>query len=166
RKRHSVKPARPAACTPWVGGGIIARGEETTIMGPITIVFGVLLILLGLGGFIGTGAEHVTALIPTFIGLPLVLLGVLALKETLRKHAMHAAAVLGLVGFLGGAIWGGKDVPAVIEGTAPKPAAAVESLIMALICAVFVGLCVRSFVVARLMRSKAAPVPPTPPSTP
>jgi hypothetical protein len=135
-------------------------------MGPITIVFGVLLILLGLGGFLWTGASHPTALIPAGFGMVLVLLGALALKESLRKHAMHAAAAVGLLGFLGGAIMGLPKIPALLDGTAERPAAVVAQLLLALICAVFVGLCVRSFVVARLMRSKAAPVPPTPPTTP
>ena len=36
-------------------------------MARTTILFGVLLILLGLGFFLGTGATHVTALIPAAI---------------------------------------------------------------------------------------------------
>ena len=40
-------------------------------MAKVTIVFGVLLIILGLVGFYGTGAIHHTALIPTWFGLAL-----------------------------------------------------------------------------------------------
>jgi len=58
-------------------------------LAPITIIFGIALVGVGLFGFFGTGAEHKTALIPAFLGLPLILLGLLALKDSLRKHAMH-----------------------------------------------------------------------------
>ena len=60
-------------------------------MPKITIGLGILLILLGLGGYFGTDAKSFTALIPAFVGVPLLLLGCLALKDNLRKHAMHAA---------------------------------------------------------------------------
>ncbi len=41
-------------------------------MARVTIVFGVLLIVLGLVGYLGTGSVHPTALIPTWFGLALV----------------------------------------------------------------------------------------------
>jgi hypothetical protein len=123
---------------------------------PITIVFSILLILLGGGFFAGTGWSHVTALIPTFLGLPLLLLGVLGYKDNLRMHVMHGAALLGLLGFLGGAIMGLPKVPVLLDGSAERPAAIVEQLLMALICAVFVGLCVRSFILARRARAQKA----------
>jgi uncharacterized membrane protein len=135
-------------------------------MGPITIVFSLLLIVLGAVFYLTghpnpeTGHVSFTALIPAFVGLPLLLLGVLALKDNLRKHAMHAAAALGLLGFLGGAIMGVPHVPALLAGTAERPNAVIEQLLLALICAVFVGLCVRSFVVARMNRAKQAAAPP------
>src|SRR5438034_230558 len=65
------------------------------------MVFGILLIVLGLGGFFGTGAEHGTALIPAYFGTALLILGLLALKDSLRKHAMHVAAMVGLLGVVG-----------------------------------------------------------------
>src|SRR5581483_1239793 len=64
------------------------------------ILTGALLIGLGAWGYLGAEAEHrsVTALIPAFFGLALVLLGLLAFKEHLRKHVMHLAAMIGLIG--------------------------------------------------------------------
>ena len=47
------------------------------------------------------GGISVTALIPAFFGLPLVVLGFLARSESIRRHAMHAAAALALVGWAG-----------------------------------------------------------------
>ena len=54
--------------------------------------------VLGLAGFYGTGATHYTALIPAGFGALFLVLGLLALKASLRKHAMHVAAMLGLLG--------------------------------------------------------------------
>ena len=78
-------------------------------MANITVAFGAALILLGVGAFVLTGAtmDHITALIPAFFGLPLGLLGIVARKDHLRKHAMHAAVLLGLVGFVGRGCDGG-----------------------------------------------------------
>ena len=67
----------------------------------LTIIFGPLLILLGAGGYFGTGQTSVTALIPAFFGVPFLLLGLVALKDGLRKHAMHAASLLALLGVIG-----------------------------------------------------------------
>ncbi len=39
-------------------------------MAKVCIVFGIVLCLLGLGGYFGTGRESVTALIPALFGLP------------------------------------------------------------------------------------------------
>ncbi len=48
-------------------------------MAKITFGLGLVLIVLGLGAYFGTGRESLTALIPAFFGLPLALLGVVAL---------------------------------------------------------------------------------------
>lgn len=73
-------------------------------MAKITIGFGVALIVLGIIGFLPHRAP--TALIPTYIGAALAICGAIALKPEMRKHAMHAAVILGLIGFLGaGGAW-------------------------------------------------------------
>ncbi len=119
----------------------------------IAIVFGSLLVLVGVGFYIGTGAASVTALIPAFIGLPLALLGGLATRENLRRHAMHGAAALGLLGFLGSAR-GLVQLPALLAGEPlARPAAVAGQSLTAVLCLVFVILCVRSFVAARRKRS-------------
>jgi hypothetical protein len=130
-------------------------------MAPVSIASGILLILLGVGTYVllpanpETGHVSPTALIPAGVGLVLLLLGVLALKDSLRKHAMHAAAVIGLLGFLGGGYMGfGKLMVLFAGGEVARPAAAYESSVMALICGVFVILCVRSFMMARRNRAK------------
>ena len=113
------------------------------------IVFGALLCLVGVGFYAGTGAASVTALIPAFIGLPLALAGALARREGWRRHAMHAAALLGTLGFLG-SLRGALRLPTLLAGgEVARPAAVAAQAITAALCLVFVALCVRSFVRAR-----------------
>ncbi len=118
-------------------------------MAKIAIAFGLVLIALGVGSYWGTGRVSVTALIPAFFGLPLLIAGVLALHDRMRKHAMHAAAVIALLG-LAGTVSGLIKLPALLTGGAlERPAAVAVQSAMALVCLAFVLLCVRSFVKAR-----------------
>jgi hypothetical protein len=115
-------------------------------MASTTIVFGVLLMLLGVGGYLATDAP--TSLIPTYFGVILLVLGFLARAEHMRKHAMHAAAAVGLIG-LAGALFSLLRTPIAL-----RPALAVYSQVaMVILTAVFVFLCVKSFRDARRARN-------------
>ena len=119
-----------------------------TAMASTTILFGGVLTLLGLGGYFLTGTGSMTALIPAIFGILLVALGLLARSEPIRKHAMHAAAMVALVG-CAGALFSLMRTPA-----APRSAMAVVSqAAMVVLTAVFVGLCVKSFIDARRART-------------
>jgi uncharacterized membrane protein len=120
-------------------------------MGPITIVFGVVLIALGAVGYASTWAS--TALIPAYFGLGLAVCGGLALKEHLRKHAMHLAALVGLVGFIGALV---MVILTLTRGEIERPTAFAMQIAMAGVCVVFVGLCVKSFIDARRRRKQGA----------
>ena len=125
-----------------------------------TLITAVLLIVVGVVSYAnGTpgddGKVSPTALIPAFVGGVLAVCGLLAFSDKLRKHAMHLAAVVGLVGAVGG------FMPLVRQynttGTFdPLKPSAVAGELMILICAVFVGLCVNSFVQARRARAARA----------
>ena len=118
-------------------------------MAKITIGLGLVLIALGLGSYFGTGREHVTALIPAFFGLPLLLLGLVALTERMRTIAMIIAFVIGLLGFAG-TIRGLMKLPVLLTGgELDRPAAVAVQAAMAMVCFVFLLLCVRSFIKAR-----------------
>jgi hypothetical protein len=122
-------------------------------MANVTIGFGAALAALGLGGYFGTGRTSLTALIPLLFGLLLMLCGALARQESRRKHAMHAAAVLGLLGVLGPLRVLPQMVTLLGGGTVAHPAAVYAQLAMLVICAVFLVLCIRSFVAARRART-------------
>jgi hypothetical protein len=122
-----------------------------------TVVCGLMLVVIGGFGYANatpdaeTGKVSPTALIPAFVGGLLVLLGLLAHKDNVRKHVMHLAAVVGVLGFVGGFMplirQQSKGVP--FDPSAP---AARNGLLMSLVCLVFVGMCVKSFIDARKAR--------------
>jgi len=114
-----------------------------------TLVLGGLLIALGVISFVATGSEHYTALIPSAFGLVFELIGALALQPSLRKHAMHAAAALALIGFLATVSGFGQAITLLQGGTVARPPAAVARTVMSILCLGFVILCVRSFIAAR-----------------
>lgn len=118
------------------------------------IVSGVLLILIGIIGYafsIVDGNTSSTALIPAAFGLLLVILGFAAkYKESLRKHLMHAAVIVGLAGFI---IPTARLVSQSSKITVSL--AVLSQAAMALVCLVFVILCINSFISARKEREAA-----------
>lgn len=124
-------------------------------MAKVTLIFAVLLVALGLIGFLGTGSTHPTALIPAWIGLALGISGFLAISpdEGRRKLFMHINVTIGLLGFLGGA---GKAVQGYLHATAagvePNAVAIGSQITMAGLMLIYVILCVRSFIAARRAR--------------
>jgi hypothetical protein len=122
-------------------------------MAKLTIGFGVALILLGAWGFVGTGSQHPTALIPVYFGFGLVISGALAITEDAKRRMlwMHVAVTVGLLGFLGA---GSRAIIELVKahGAPLEDAAAIAvrfQVAMTVICLVYVAFCVRSFIAAR-----------------
>ncbi len=119
-------------------------------MPKLAIFFGLVLDILGVAAFIATGATHLTALIPSVFGTIIFLSGILAhIRPDVRKHAMHIAALFGLLGTLGGLGMGLPKLGAVLEGTAQRPVAVIMQISMGLVALVFLALCVKSFIDVR-----------------
>ena len=119
---------------------------------PITaIISGVLLILIGIMGYffsLADGNRSWTALIPAMFGIVLIILGYAAQSaESLRKHLMHAAVLLALIGFI-------VPLYRIISklGDFMISLALLSQVAMSLICLVFVIISVKSFVDARKNR--------------
>jgi hypothetical protein len=124
-------------------------------MAKVTLVFAVLLIILGLAGYLGTGSQHSTALIPAWFGVALGFGGLLAISpsESRRKLFMHINVTIGLLGFIGGAVEAIRGyVHATSEGHAPDMIALSSKLAMTGLLLIYVILCVRSFIAARRAR--------------
>ena len=107
---------------------------------------------MGVGGYaygLTTGHASPTALIPAAFGLVIAALGAAASSsEALRKHLMHVAVVVALLGFV---IPLGRVLSKISEFTVS--AASISQLAMSAICLIFVVLAIRSFVAARRERS-------------
>lgn len=140
------------------------------------IGFGAFLTALGLVGYFGAdpavmtaepvpavaqgtaetakAAPSKTALIPAVFGLLLLICGTLGLDERLRKHALHAAAAIGLVGFLAAGGRLGSKMGDVLSGNISRPMWFI--ILMAVLCLAYVVLSVRSFIQARRARANQA----------
>jgi hypothetical protein len=123
-------------------------------MAKLTILFGVLLILLGGVSFVLTGQKFPTSLIPVAFGILLAIFGGLALTPDSRRRMlfMHIAVTVGLLGFL-------ATAPALFSAFQlfkgklfPYPAAIEEKAAMSGLMLIYVLLCVRSFIAARRTR--------------
>ncbi|MDI1484288.1 hypothetical protein [Polyangium sp. y55x31] len=96
-----------------------------------TIGYGGLLTALGIGGFVATGREHKTALIPAGAGAAALGLGLLARSGSSRKAALVGATAVAGLGLAGSARGLGK-LPALLRGEpVERPAAVIAQSIMA-----------------------------------
>lgn len=130
-------------------------------MAKVTLVFAALLIALGLAGYLGSGSQFPTALIPLWWGVALAIFGFLAMSpsESRRKLFMHINVTIGLLGFIGAlveAIRGyGKPAPAGVNTSGFLITAETSKITMAVLMLIYVLLCVRSFINARRTRVAA-----------
>ena len=121
----------------------------------LTQAVAVVLILTGVITFVVTGASSVTALIPAFVGIAIGICGVLAMWEKFRRHAIHLALVFALIGALG-SLMNVVKIGQLFAGTAERPSAIIESLILLVVTVVYLIFGIRSFVAARRARSANA----------
>jgi hypothetical protein len=121
-----------------------------------TLAYGSFLVLLGLASYFLTGRQSVTALIPSFFGLVVLPMGLLALtKPTHKRHFLHVAAALSLLGIAGTfkgfirffKMLGGEEVL--------RPEATTAQASMCLISLIYLAFCIRSFVAARMAQKSA-----------
>lgn len=118
-------------------------------MPKVTIGFAVIFIILGVVGYFATGMVSITALIPSFFGIVLLILGLLAQSESRRKLMMHIAVVIGVLG-VGGTFTGLMKFPTYLSGgELARPEAVLTQAIMCLLSLLYVALCIKSFVDAR-----------------
>lgn len=127
-------------------------------MPQLTVTIGTLLTILGIGGYLlgfQTGGEDAswTALIPAFAGVPIAICGLIAMQgEAARKHAMHVAVAIALLGALASLMPLFSRIlnPEVSTSWLTK-----TSVIgMLVLCLVLVVAGVRSFIAARRSRAR------------
>ena len=124
--------------------------KTTMLIGALLCVLG--FVAYGMGAQTGTAERSPTALIPAGFGALLLLLGFGALIRPLaRKHFMHAAAAVALLGTLGGLGMFAARFP-----SRGFMLATCSMLTMGLLCALLLALCIRSFIAARRARESGA----------
>lgn len=115
----------------------------------LTLVIGGLLVVLGIGAYVtylGSQLESVTALIPAFVGIVLLICGAIAARgERARMHATHAALAVALLAALGALVR--------VVTVAALSGGVIVSAIMFLLLAFYIVMGVRSFVAARRARA-------------
>ena len=131
------------------------------MMPKLTLLFGALLVLVGLAGFFSGHPDPVlghvsyTALIPAWVGLAVALFGALAFIPGFRMHAMHAAVLVALLALLGD----GFQLCKTLQSTTTAPdVARLKILSMSatlVLCLLFLALAIRSFIHARRNRIKS-----------
>jgi hypothetical protein len=115
--------------------------NTSTPMTTITLAAGAVLTVLGIAGYALSGAASLTALIPALVGVLLAICGVLARQDKLRRHAIHAALAVALLGALG-SLMNVVKIGQVFAGTAQRPTAVVVSTIMFLILVAYLAVAV------------------------
>ncbi|MCB2230738.1 hypothetical protein KQH82_08490 [bacterium] len=118
-------------------------------MPKLTLWYALILIVIGLAGYFGMGRESITALIPAFFGIAVLITALLARKDSMRRHAMHAAVVLAVLAFAGTVMGIPKTITLLTGGEIARPKAVVVQAIMALLSLGYVVVAIRSFIAAR-----------------
>lgn len=117
----------------------------------VTTIYGAFLIIWGVAVSTISGSGSITSLIPSMIGLPMVILGITSsLLPKTKKMLMHIAVLIGLFAFIGGAdFFRGFSSE---EGAFSNPWAAISKLMLFTTGFVFTILCVKSFIFVRKNR--------------
>jgi len=100
-------------------------------------------------GYFMSGMISVTALIPAFLGIIILVCGVLAQKESRRKLFMHIALVFGLLGFLGTATALPSLITLIGGGEVTRSGAVIGKSVTAILSLIFLIIGVKSFIDAR-----------------
>lgn len=111
-----------------------------------TRMVGLILAALGIFSYVSTGRTSVTALIPAFFGVVLVALAWIGRREAARRHAMHVAMVVALIGIAGTA----SRLIGATDFTRP---ATLAQLATVLLLAWYLGKGIKSFRDARRARA-------------
>jgi hypothetical protein len=121
-------------------------------MPAITFLVALLLVAVGLGGFVASGAHAPTALIPAVLGVLLAVCAAVARNPKARMHAMHAAVLLALLGLLF-CVRGALQLPAYLSGEpVARPLAVVAQSATVVLCLGYLVVAIRSFILARRSR--------------
>ena len=124
---------------------------SVTGMTRLTIGIGAALVVAGVVAYLAT-MTSITALIPAFVGLPILLCGIVGAVTRKPRIPLHIALVIALLG-AAGSVMNVVKIGQLFDGSAERPAAIIVSLVLFVLTVVYLALGIRSFVTARRART-------------
>ncbi|MEX0763293.1 MAG: hypothetical protein WD208_06045 [Dehalococcoidia bacterium] len=119
-----------------------------------TLIYGTLMILIGLVAYLVSDGASITALIPAFIGVLILVLGLAAQNNVLLRYALPAAAAIAALALLG-SLTGFLDLFALLGGEeVERETAVVSQSIVVLLSAVYLGIAIRSLVKGQRVKTE------------
>ena len=118
----------------------------------VSVIYGVILVVFAVLISLISGSDSLTSYIPAIFGLPILILGFIAVwVPSKQKLVMHSNVVIGLLIFLAGL----SVIPSLVSGVNLNTNlwANVSKLFMSLTGALYLTICVKSFIFIRRKRS-------------
>ena len=123
--------------------------QQSNFLANLTLGYGTFLLLWGVAISILSDSDSITSYFPSFLGLPLMLSGIMTMRmPEKRKLWMHIAATFGLLCAIGGT----RFFMVMSDGI---DCASGSMLMLLLTGTAYTVLCVRSFIAARKAREAA-----------
>lgn len=123
--------------------------QQSNFLANLTLGYGTFLLLWGVAISILSDSDSITSYFPSFLGLPLMLSGIMTMRmPEKRKLWMHIAATFGLLCAIGGT----RFFMVMSDGI---DYASGSMLMLLLTGTAYTVLCVRSFIAARKAREAA-----------
>ena len=124
--------------------------KEFTFLGNtmenVAMIYGIFLIVWGIGVTILSDSQSITSLIPVIFGLPILISSFIAKKlPNKKKVLMHIVVLIGMIIFLGGL----DIIRGLIQGNIFTNIWASPSKLMMISGLVFTILCIKSFIYNR-----------------
>ena len=124
--------------------------QQSNFVANVTIGYGAFLIAWGIAVSVLSESNSITSFLPSMLGAPLLVSGVMTLRKPEKKKLwMHIAATFGLLCALGGTHF------FMVMGDGLNYASG-STLMLLLTGSAYTTVCVRSFIAARKAREAAA----------
>ena len=108
----------------------------------LTTLYGLFMVIWAFSISFIAESSSITSMIPAFIGLPLVFIGIVStIKPTFRKALMHIAVLIGAIAFLGGLDF--------FRSMFSNYYAGLSKLMLLITGTIYIYFCVQSFIFVR-----------------
>ena len=108
-----------------------------------TIIYAIIMILIGLVSKFLSSSDSITILLPAFFGIAFLIFGALGYIPKWRKHVMHLSSGLALLVILG------TCIPLIMRFEKATVLARTSQIAVIILTTVYLVFCVKSFIAAR-----------------